>query len=183
MDDQDYLNMPVFQLHEILECNHNTPKLFQHTYGQFRPFCINDTLYCYIPIPKCATQDTQRVLWTKPEIEILDRFTKKDIKDAIWFCGHREPYQRLGSAYSSWVGHIDSKGIDHNWLMTHVTLQYLLKHPELWDEHIQPQESFLQIFDDNNITYTTLEVDSNDPSLYSKTLSNFLGVDVTIGKY
>ena len=122
------------------------------------------------------------MLWSKPEIEIVDRFTKNDVKKAIWFCGHREPHQRLSSAYSSWVGHIDSKGIDHIWLMRNVTLQYLLKHPQLWDEHIQPQESFLQIFDDNNITYTKLEVDSLNPLLYSEALSKFLGLDVTIGK-
>jgi len=181
-DEQNYLDMHSFQLHDILKCNHNTPKLFAHTYGQFRAFYVDDVLYCYIPIPKCATQDTQRVLWSKPEIEIVDKFTKNDVKKAVWFCGHREPHQRLGSAYSSWVTSMDAKGVDHKWLTNNVTLQYLLKHPQLWDEHIQPQESFLQIFDENKITYTKLPVDSHKTTLYSEALSNFLGLDITIGK-
>lgn len=168
--------MPTFYLHDILKCNHNTPKLFHDKYGQFKSFYIKDILYCYIPIPKCATQDTQRALWSHPDIDTSDRFVPEKVRDAIWFCGHRDPYQRLGSAYHSWVNHATSQGIEP------VALQYLLKQPELWDEHIQPQESFLKIFDDNNIAYTKLEVDSSNPELYNKALSNFLNVDITVGK-
>lgn len=176
-DTDDYLNLPKFHLHNIVDCNHNTPELFNHTYGEFKAFYIKDILYCYIPIPKCATQDTQRALWEHPEVVSAVEFSPEDIQKARWFCGHREIHQRLGSAYVSWSNHVSTKGISPT-----IPLNDVLKRPELWDEHIYPQESFLQIFDDNHITYTKLEVDSNNPELYSNSLSNFLNIDITIGK-
>lgn len=176
MEDTDYLRMPTFYLHDILDCNHNTPELFHHTYGQFKAFYIKDTLYCYIPIPKCATQDTQRALAAHPEVDSATLLVPEKLKEAIWFCGYREIHQRLGSAYVSWVTHVSTKGINK------IPFEDLLKQPELWDEHIQPQESFLQIFDDMHINYAKFKVDSNNPELYSKAVSNFLGIDITIGK-
>lgn len=177
MSDTDYLSMPSFYLHDIFPCNHNTPELFHHIYGQFKAFYIKDTLYCYISIPKCASQDTQRALWEHPEVDsATPPLLPEKLKEARWFCGHRELHQRLGSAYVSWCTHVKSLGINP------IPFQDLLKKPELWDEHIQPQESFLQIFKDMHIEYTTLVVDSEQPELYSRALSNFLNIDITIGK-
>ena len=175
-DTDDYLNFPYFHLHNILDCNHNTPKLFNHIYGKFNPFVVKEIVYCYIPIPKCASQDTQRALWEHPEVDPLVQIFPPKIKEARWFCGHREIHQRLGSAYVSWCTHVKGLGINP------IPFQDLLKKPEIWDEHIQPQESFLQIFKDMHIEYTTLVVDSEQPELYSRALSNFLNIDITIGK-
>ena len=47
---------------------------------------------------------------------------------------------------------------------------------------IGEKHAFLQIFKDMHIEYTTLVVDSEQPELYSRALSNFLNIDITIGK-
>jgi len=191
-------------LSEVLDCNHNTPKHFSHQYGQFKPFFIKNKLFCFINIPKCASQDTEHAIAEHPEVKLFDTqaevstleriifhtgttpsaingrdqfFTPKHIQQATWFCNTRDINQRLASGYDpSWLNFAQRTNRQI------LPLHELLKVPTEWDEHIQPQESFLQIFNDSHIQYTKLKIDSTNPQQLSNSLSNFLDIDIKVGK-
>lgn len=167
-------------LSEVLDCNHNTPEHFSHQYGQFKPFFIKNKLFCFINIPKCASQDTEHAIAEHPEVKLFntEEFTPKHIQQATWFCNTRDINQRLASGYDpSWLNFAQRTNRQI------LPLHELLKVPTEWDEHIQPQESFLQIFNDLHIQYTKLKIESTNPQQLSNSLSNLLDIDIRVGKY
>jgi len=166
----------IYNLKEIQNPNYN------HIFGDFCLYKLNNELYGYIHIPKCGSTNLKNLFFNNPDIDNVwqeqqpvDRNKVKDIK---FFTMIRDEHHRQRAGYGSWQNTVHQKYLNEEIEFDYSTLpqDQVLSNRSLWDEHLEHQIYFLKPFIDKAIPFTIFNLEEKNNQLLWDKISNFIGI-------
>jgi hypothetical protein len=150
-----------------------TPLQYNHCYGDFELFWqeSKDRFIGFIKIPKNMSSVTKSALAKHEDFRAIDnQFVENlqhiDLQDIQFFAITRDDDERLLSGFREWKlvnpdyhagPRLTGKPMPHSERQK-VTLEEILERPEIWDEHMEPQQSFLAPFQKHNLSVKMFEL-------------------------
>ena len=171
-------NLIQFTRTGLLENRHivpfpfGTPLQYNHCYGDFELFWqeSKDRFIGFIKIPKNMSTVTKFALANHEDLQAINNQSVENLQhinlqDIQFFAITRDDDERLLSGFREWklVNPANHAGIRDEKAMPFserqkVTLEEILERPEIWDEHMEPQQSFLAPFQKHNLPIKMFEL-------------------------
>lgn len=169
----------------------NTPIQYNHQFGDFELFyqASKDRYIGFVKIPKCMSSITKVALANHEDFTPIPNLEENfmDVIDIQFFATYRDEYRRLKSGYREWqqvdhtahdyVYHFDPKDMPTPEEKKEMVLWEVMDRREIWDEHMEPQMSFITPFLNLGLRLKTF----NLSGLFRKDAYDFFGVDLFKG--
>jgi len=167
----------------------NTPPQYNHNIGMC--FLYNQIstgrVIGYVNLPKCMSTIIKEALETCLDMKIIPNEANANIEvsNIEFFAVTRDEHERAVSGHREWQSYdylirdpVRTKDISLPTLeeKQSITLDELLSKPEIWDEHIEPQVTFLKPFEELDVD---LQIFKLDNTIVAQ-LTEFFGYNILV---
>lgn len=159
---------------------YDTPAHYNHKFGDFEPFKLKGkhVNFGFVKIPKNMSTKIKEAIQKHPDfVEMPDNNPRYDLSDFKFFTVIRPEYERLFSGIDTWLNNDDTVNTKTEKMQK--TLVDIITDPYCWDEHVEPQISFLLPFLEHNVKVKVIDLDKD----LNKNLSTFLGIDLDLPEW
>jgi len=159
---------------------YDTPAHYNHKFGDFEPFKLKGkhVNFGFVKIPKNMSTKIKEAIQKHPDfIEMPNNNPRYDLSDFKFFTVIRPEYERLFSGIDTWLRNDDTVHTKTEKMQR--TLVDIITDPCCWDEHLEPQISFLLPFLEHNVKVKVIDLDKD----LNKNLSTFLGIDLDLPEW
>jgi hypothetical protein len=159
---------------------YDTPAHYNHKFGDFEPFKLKGkhVNFAFVKIPKNMSTKIKEAIQKHPDfIEMPDNNPRYDLSDFKFFTVVRPEYERLFSGIDTWL--INDDTVNTKTEKMQKTLVDIITNTNCWDEHVEPQISFLLPFLEHNVKVKVIDLDKD----LNKNLSTFLGIDLDLPEW
>lgn len=159
---------------------YDTPAHYNHRFGDFEPFKLKGQHFNFgfIKIPKNMSTKIKDAIKKHPDfIEMPDVNPGYSLGDFKFFTVIRPEYERLFSGIETWLNNNDTFNTKTEKMQK--TLSDIITDQNCWDEHIEPQLSFVMPFLEHNVKVKVIDLDKD----LNKNLSLFLGIDLDLPEW